>query len=361
MFLLDELAGPLERSSAGTGQTLRRIPEKPEPAALAPIERYSKLFLKNTTGYSFRHMYGSHLSSTASDEIRRALGAATLQERHHAELLDGISRNMLTHCLENYSRSYSPITFSLLSSKRNLLGARIRQGPIPIDHMLGIVSKSFEWDDLPETADGSQRLIDFSVRIYEKPMVLRFTGELEGGRDKAREFGAEPIPVGSISKIELLGRSSHFLIPELRSRIAEVVPDFRNRTNLADDYAKAPTAIGMPAELRAEIKRKLQSAEIEPESYSRVGFSSGSFPGAETKLRVAGTEMKLRFERCSHCGDVEALSIEGPETAAQFAAARLLTIESIAPWHRSICSVRPEAQPTPPVQPLAVSFRAPSA
>lgn len=362
MFLLDELAGPamggseLKLSKAKRGSS--RIAEKPERDALESIERYAKLFPRNRTGIGFWDLYSPGFSkASAGEEVKRGLGAATLQERHQDELLDGISRNIIADLLENHAGGYEAITLALVGPKRNIVGARVRGESIPIDHMLHIVSRSYEWDDLPTRGD--QRLIDFSVRILGKPMVLRFTGELEAGRSGDRAPGAKLIPVTSISKIELLGRSGHPSVAVLQDRLSRVMPDFLRRTQLASDYAAAPRAIGMPAELRAAIKRELSAALIAPESYKRIGFSSGSFPNRETLARVAGTEMYLRFERCGDCGDVQALSIRSPETGAQFAAARRLTVNSIGPWHRSICSASRAVDPVQPAQPLAVAFRSP--
>ena len=346
MYLLDGRQEPVaDISKPGYWpQAPGRFAQPVEQDALAPIERYAKLFDYQEQFDILSYSPRSSKPATARDESLRAIGAATLRERGSRELLDGLSRNLLFDLLKldvhrsepYYSRQ--PPSFALLGDSRNLLGLRGRYEPGSIKEMLRTVSSPSEWEGLQSFEGGRQKRKDYSAQILGRRMVLRFTGKvrLDGYRDPGSGFA----PVYSLSSIELLVGGRDLRIEEVRSGLIEIIADFDRRTELSAAYKQAPEAIGMPPELRAEIKRRLAKVGIEPESYSRVGFSSGPFPGSSTRLRVTGTVMDLIFRRCSHCGDVKSLGLDDPEEYSQAPELNALSNTVIGPWHGTICTYR---------------------
>lgn len=362
MYLLgstDDLSAAPVSLLKGPWPSGNRVLQEVESDYLEPIRELESLFSGDPASLIWPLVSSE---SIAHSEHNWALGAATLWRRSHSELLDGFSRNYIREIFsQNFELDGAAITLSVLKPRRNLLGTRRRESSLSLQNALFTVSNSYEWDDFPSSSSGDQRLLEFEVRggKIKGKAILRFTGDLVGkGLSKVtRAISGYNLPVTALSKIELIGKDTEYgyWIHSAQRELAKVIPDFNRRTELAAAYEVAPTAIGMPAQLRAEIKRGLNSLGIAPGDYSRIGFSAGRFPNTETLVPVRGSDTEMIFERCSYCRDVQSLSFAMP-SSQQFEVARDLTALNIDPWHRSICN---DPSSLSKARPPLIGFRTP--
>jgi len=311
----------------GNSELVRISDDTPDPDAVRLIKKYGMLF-ESRGQISTVIAYGPGYSlPESSAEIRRAIGGATLLYRKGEKLVDGMTLELIHRA----GKSASFKDFRAISLRRRWFGRRKRSEPFPLLPMAESLGSSELWKMLPSKSPGGPKYIEFGYRFTNRGTPI--------SGPKITFLGTVDSLTGEVTSIRAEANDQGF--PQVKAFIRELnwaFEDYERRTELAELYRSAPVATGMSAELRAQIKAGLESVEIVNGSYSREGFSSGPFPYPQTRTNIRDTAMTLVFSRCSNCGSVEELTIEGAELPEQELAVARLSSGAVAPWHESICS-----------------------
>lgn len=302
--------------------------DSPEPDALRAIEKLEALFLPNFSRNKLSYDTEASIKTPlSSGEHLRALGGATSRMRqarmnpgHYHEgswLIDGLARELLRELLADVTIRTAPASAMSRSTTQ-----------VNFDELMDLLSNSIQWN-FTRSKPGLSRDREYLITADGINERLIFQGNSVGMSLSTR----------MISGVKMTGRGRPRSLAggNLKRAVNRIFEDQNRRIGLSFEYERVPEALGFPAQLRAEIKRSLETAGIPNGSYSREGFSSGKFLYRYTRAEIKDSSSELLFRRCSYCRSVQSLSANGgsyDETQAVWK----LTENHIGPWHRSICN-----------------------
>lgn len=329
MFLITEF----DRQSLKASERARRDDGGPEPDALRPMEKLLGQFESGLPlGEITYFPMSSSVNPRESQEQLRAIAGATYEHRKSygesqiPPLLDGLAVNLFWKAFCGFTSLSKVSQLAQPVEKKSVF----KSSPPEVVGLKGALEK------LKDPAAWTGKLKPDSTRdmVFLMPMArsverLVFTALVDRLGDPSTVYPEEIISV----KIGKGDRWHHF-----ENELQEILSDQIRRNSLALRYKHTPRGPGMPAWLRAEVKKSLDDIGIDNGSYSRAGFSSGRFPDLVTRSRVnLPYPATLVFSRCERCRRVRSLSCDTDKNHLKRSVEKI-SQNSIRPWHDRSCA-----------------------